>query len=116
VIQVYEQIHPDPRSGYGLQMIRNLEERGAPLHGLRSTPTLEAHKKQLVACGWERAFAKDMLSLYKEMLDPRDRRRIEMLEMLDEFEEWNLIMSHYCISVGIKDKLGVLQHYEFKLV
>jgi tRNA wybutosine-synthesizing protein 4 len=115
-MQVYEQILPDcARETFGRQMIQNLEERGAPLHGVHSTPTLEAHKQRLVACGWERAFAEDMLTLYRHMLHPKDRSRIEMIQMLDEFVEWDLMMSHYCISVGVKDKLGVLHQFDFKL-
>lgn len=110
---MYEQIKPD--SMFGRQMIRNLEERGAPLYGAHCTPTLEAHQERLLSCGWRRSFAEDMLTLYRDMLDPRDRMRVEGIEMFDEFEEWHLIMSHYCVSVGVKDKLGVLHDFAFKL-
>lgn len=109
VLQVYEQIKPD--SMFGRQMIRNLEERGAPLYGVHATPSLEAHKERLLSCGWNRAFAEDMLTLYRGMLDPKDRARVEGIELFDEFEEWDLIMSHYCMSVGVKDKLGMLSAF-----
>ncbi len=28
-------------------------------------------------------------------------RRIERLELFDEFEEWHLIQGHYCVCVGV---------------
>jgi tRNA wybutosine-synthesizing protein 4 len=111
-VQVYEQIKPD--SMFGRQMIRNLEERGAPLHGVHATPTLEAHMDRVKRCGFQRAFAEDLLTLYEQCLDPEDRRRIEGLELFDEFEEWHLIMSHYCICVGVNDASGVLKDFTFQ--
>ena len=29
------------------------------------------------------------------------RNRIESLEMFDEFEEWDLLQSHYCITLAV---------------
>ena len=112
-VQVYEQIKPD--SMFGRQMIRNLEERGAPLYGVHCTPSLEAHTERLLSCGWQRAAAEDMLTLYRDMLDPTDRKRVEAIELFDEFEEWHLIMSHYCIAMGVKDAMGMLNDFAFRL-
>lgn len=28
------------------------------------------------------------------------------MEHLDEFEEWNLLMGHYCVAVGAKGGIG----------
>lgn len=41
-------------------------------------------------------------------LDLAALRRIQRLEIFDEFEEWDLIQSHYCIALGIKDEQGAL--------
>jgi tRNA wybutosine-synthesizing protein 4 len=111
-MQVYEQIRPDTM--FGRQMIRNLEERGAPLYGVHATPTLEAHKQRLTRCGWQRALAEDLISVYSCVIEPEDRMRVEALEMFDEFEEWHLIMGHYCAAVGVNDSAGILHGLGFK--
>jgi|JI6StandDraft_1071083.scaffolds.fasta_scaffold36106_7 hypothetical protein len=36
-----------------------------------------------------------MIKIYNELLDKAEKARIEKLEYLDEFEEWNIIMGHY---------------------
>jgi tRNA wybutosine-synthesizing protein 4 len=100
-LQIYEQINPGTM--FGRQMIRNLEERGAPLYGVKSTPTLAAHVERLHRCGWPRAQADDLNTIYREVIEPNDRMRVEALEMFDEFEEWHLIMGHYCVAMGVKD-------------
>ena len=38
--------------------------------------------------------------MYKNCIDQKDRARIERLEIFDEFEEWNLMQTHYCIAIG----------------
>jgi tRNA wybutosine-synthesizing protein 4 len=111
-LQVYEQINPGSR--FGEQMVKNLEARGAPLHGVYSTPSLEAHKQRLATCDFSsRQFAADLNDIYRNHLDPADRRRIEALEIFDEFEEWHLIMGHYCVAVGVKESAGVLGTLDF---
>jgi len=42
------------------------------------------------------------LQVYNKCIDPVDRRRIEKLELFDEFEEWRLIQGHYFLAVAIK--------------
>ncbi len=67
------------------------------------TADLEAQKARFISNGWGRAEAWDMLMIYTKYLDQPDVRRIERIEMFDEFEEWDLILSHYCIALGIND-------------
>jgi hypothetical protein len=38
-----------------------------------------------------------MNEVYQERLDPIEKQRIDRLEIFDEFEEWNLLQSHYCL-------------------
>ncbi|KAH7387604.1 hypothetical protein KP509_16G032100 [Ceratopteris richardii] len=109
---VYEQIHPD--DGFGRQMLKNLESRGCPLLGLHDTPTLEAKIRRFIDHGWQRSEALDMDVIYNQHIDQKDRKRIERLELFDEFEEWHILQEHYCISYGINDQLGIFSCFGFQ--
>lgn len=52
-----------------------LQSRGCPLRGLPSTPTLEAHRQRFLTNGWEKAHAVDLDTIYKQYIDPQDKRR-----------------------------------------
>jgi len=109
VIAIFEQVQPN--SPFGQQMVRNLAERGCPLLGI--VDSLDSHAKRLIDAGWDRAEARSMRTLYTRSLDPDDRRRAEGLEILDEFEEWNILQDHYCVALGVIDGTGILQAYKF---
>jgi len=112
VFVVYEQIHPD--DAFGQQMLINLESRGCPLKGIEATPTLEAHRQRFLRAGWGRAESLSMDAIYRDFLDKADLRRIERLEIFDEFEEWHMIQEHYCITCGINDAQGLFRDFGFK--
>ncbi|KAL9681567.1 hypothetical protein QQ045_013352 [Rhodiola kirilowii] len=91
---LYEQILPD--DAFGQQMIRNLESRGCALLSLYSTPTLHAKEMLFLdprmaglanisyvfinmhyaASLGQRALAWDMLKVYSQFIDSRERRRL----------------------------------------
>ncbi|CAM8987260.1 unnamed protein product [Rhodiola kirilowii] len=101
---LYEQILPD--DAFGQQMIRNLESRGCGLLSLYATPTLHAKERLFLDQGWERALAWDMLKIYSQFINPRERMRIERLELFDEFEEWHMMQEHYCVAYAINDAMN----------
>ncbi|MEW5297761.1 MAG: hypothetical protein WDW36_000945 [Sanguina aurantia] len=109
---VYEQVNPN--DAFGRQMVSNLESRGCPLRGLAATPTLAAHQQRFTSNGWQRATSLDLDTLYSSYLDPKDKARIERLEIFDEFEEWHLIQSHYALTIGIQDAAGLLNGFGFQ--
>ena len=42
----------------------------------------------------------NMSQVYSVKLDATERSRIEKLEIFDEYEEWDLLQSHYCLALG----------------
>ncbi|KAJ7514172.1 hypothetical protein O6H91_23G031400 [Diphasiastrum complanatum] len=111
VFVVYEQYSPE--DAFGQQMIKNLESRGCPLLGIHDTPSLEAKRERFTKNGWPRAVALNMDEIYRSEIDPIDRRRIERLEIFDEFEEWHMMQEHYCLAYGIKDATGMFDNFGF---
>lgn len=106
VFLLYDMINGnDP---FGQQMIHNLEKRGIPLPGLKASPTADSYRQRLLSAGFASAQAADMNTMYAAV-DPAERARIERVEILDELEEWQLIMGHYCIACGINDLNGTLK-------
>jgi len=98
---VYEQILPGTR--FGQMMVRNLHLRGLPTDSLFAYPTLEDQEKRYTAMGFDQAAARDLKKLYNEYIDQKECSRVSRIELFDEFEEWNMLMGHYCCTLALKN-------------
>ena len=97
-----------PNDAFGRQMLLNLQARGCPFRSISAAPDPEHLVARLHACGWARAECADMNDVYTRVLEPASRRAAERLELLDEVEEWHLILGHYALAVGVNDAQGLL--------
>ncbi|KAL1520611.1 hypothetical protein AB1Y20_022185 [Prymnesium parvum] len=98
----YEQVEPD--DPFGQMMVRNLDERGCPLLGIHACPTVTAQKQRAIDLGWSHAEAMDIAHFFHHVFTKAERRRIRRLEMLDEVEEFELFLHHYCVMLAKKDE------------
>lgn len=97
----YEMVHPnDP---FGRTMVQNLCHRGCPLLSLSDVPDCRAQEARCVTSGWGRCDSLEMLQFFDVVLSAEERQRVCRLEMLDELEEWRMLLSHYCLTVAVTD-------------
>ncbi|ANB11615.1 Ppm1p [Sugiyamaella lignohabitans] len=95
---IYEPIGLDDQ--FGRVMIQNLAVRGISLPTLNKYHSLRSQVERLVALGLENSRAADMEFIHDNWLSREDNERIDNLEFLDEREELNLLLRHYCIAWG----------------
>lgn len=93
-----------PHDPFGRTMVHNLEARGIPLHSIMKYPDLEAQKKRYRDAGYPLVTARTMVDVYNNYLPHSETRRVGMLEPFDEYEEWNLVLSHYCFVVACSNE------------
>ena len=43
-----------------------------------------------------------LIDAYNGIISDEDKRRLQTIERFDEVEEWELLMSHYSLLLGIK--------------
>mmetsp|Transcript_44004 Transcript_44004/g.104132 ORF Transcript_44004/g.104132 Transcript_44004/m.104132 type:complete len:368 (+) Transcript_44004:84-1187(+) len=99
---VYEQTNPNDK--FGKVMVENLMNRGCPLLSIHEYPSMPAQIARYQDRGWEQCCVEDMIKIYGTRLDQSEVQRIQKLELLDEFEEWNLIQAHYFLLVASSSK------------
>eukprot|EP00752_Nemacystus_decipiens_P017718 g15886.t1 len=96
-----------PHDAFGKVMQQNIQRMGCRLPGLEPYPTLPSQEERLQTAGWDAARAINMLHVFQDFLDPADVRRVSKIEVLDEVEEWELIMRHYCLVLAAKGQDAV---------
>ena len=97
----YDAIGPYDR--FGQMMMDNLKRRGCPLLGLRDLPDTAAHEARCMRLGWNRACAMSMLSYHDHVISAAERMRICKIAMLDELEEWRMLLEHYCVVLAVRE-------------
>jgi tRNA wybutosine-synthesizing protein 4 len=89
---------------FGKEMIDNLKMRNIELKGFVEVPDIKSQIERLKDCKMDQVEIVDLLYVYNKMVPRDERRRIDMLEMMDEFEEFNLLQTHACFGYGLSFK------------
>ena len=95
---VYEQIHPD--DPFGQVMVSTIASRGCPLRSIAAYPDEDAQIARFLALGYTQVECADMLTTYNSLFPEEERARVASIEFFDEYEEWNLLLSHYCLLLA----------------
>mmetsp|Transcript_10779 Transcript_10779/g.12424 ORF Transcript_10779/g.12424 Transcript_10779/m.12424 type:complete len:436 (+) Transcript_10779:82-1389(+) len=97
---------------FGRVMEKNLVNIGvaSPESCLLQTRTLRNQLEKLIECCFVRVVGCDMWSAYETIVTDAQRKRANQSEFLDEYEEWVLIMQHYCFFVARGGKFPCKDH------
>lgn len=80
---------------FGTVMIENFAKRGISMPTIETFPNLDAQKERFKKLGLHTFKAADIYTYYRH-LPPAEKTRISHLEFLDEIEEMQLLLTHYC--------------------
>ncbi|ORY13251.1 S-adenosyl-L-methionine-dependent methyltransferase [Clohesyomyces aquaticus] len=93
-----------PHDAFGRMMTSNLAHRNISLPTLMEYPTLSDQRKRLRSYGFcDVSRAADTEFIWREWVAEEEKERIAALEMLDEQEELNMLLRHYCVAWGWRD-------------
>ncbi|KAF1963409.1 leucine carboxyl methyltransferase 1 [Byssothecium circinans] len=99
---LYEPILPN--DAFGRTMISNLSTRNIHLPTLTAYPELGDQRARLKQYGLVDGFkAADTEHIWRNWISEEEKERVAGLEMLDELEELELLLRHYCVSWGWRD-------------
>jgi len=96
----YDMINPSDM--YGKSMVRNLQSAGFRIPGISDFSTTEHHRHRCLETGWLEARSCDMRFYYDKLIDDKIKEKLLKLEIMDEVEEWNMLMAHYSLTVAAK--------------
>lgn len=95
----------NPSSRFGQTMMQNLNQRQCNLLSYLSYPSIQSYCDRYKLYGMTCTYGYTMYDMYYTYITSDERKRIESIEFMDEYEEWEIMMSHYAIVIGIKNKL-----------
>jgi hypothetical protein len=91
----YDAVNPDDR--FGKVMVETLLRRGIPLSGIAELKTPAAHEARAKAVGFNCVRSQTMKKLH-ESVSLEDRKHLDALERIDDWEEWDLLHEHYALT------------------
>jgi len=91
-----------PHDDFGQMMVYNMSLREVFMPTFAEIGFVSQYRQNFLLHGWDQARCITALDAYRSVL-PEERARIEKLEWLDEFEQFNLIMSHYAFLMAGKN-------------
>jgi hypothetical protein len=96
-------VHPPRKSDTDNDDDIDINDENDDILSLERTRTLHDQLSRLVhSCGFDIAIGCNMMDAYDHgVVRTEDRQRACQCEMLDELEEFILLMKHYCLVLGV---------------
>ncbi|KAK9240657.1 S-adenosyl-L-methionine-dependent methyltransferase [Lipomyces kononenkoae] len=94
----YEPFSSDDQ--FGKVMVHNLALRGISIPTMMAFPTLQSQVSRLRGLGFKATAAGDLKYVHDTWVSGDEMHKINSLEILDELEEFDLLVSHYGIYWG----------------
>jgi [phosphatase 2A protein]-leucine-carboxy methyltransferase len=93
-----------PQDAFGRTMISNLQSRNIHLHTFAAYPELGNQRARLQGYGLkDGAKVADTYTIWRKWINEEEKERIAGLEFLDELEELEMLLRHYCVAWGWRD-------------
>ena len=88
-------------------MISNLQNRNIHLHTLNACPELGDQRARIQGYVFnDGARVADTNTIWRKWINEEEKERIAGLEFLDELEELEMLLRHYCVAWGWRDGEG----------
>lgn len=102
---LYEPINPF--DAFGQVMVENLRTQNIVMQTLHKYGSLDLQRERLRTHGFTAgAEALNLLDVYEQWTEETEKKRVGKLEMLDEVEELNMLLKHYCVAWGWTEGYG----------
>jgi len=108
-VLLYDPILGDSPFGRVMEDHLSRAEVLTPQSSMVQTRTISIHLKKLIGCGFRVAVGCDMWDAYQSVVSSEQRQQANKCEILDEIEEWMMIMRQYCLVVACNN--DSLAHY-----
>jgi len=87
---------------FGRVMRQNLKLRDVELPGADAFPNLPSVEARFTSNGFDVATAVSLKSIRTDYTPEGELQRIAKLELVDEYEELDLVLAHYALAWGLK--------------
>ncbi|KAI5923835.1 leucine carboxyl methyltransferase [Camillea tinctor] len=98
-----EQILPDGADHpFAKTMLQHFEKLKTPLKSVNTYPTLQSQYSRFSTLGWKQVGVESLWQVWSsdKWLSPASRRELDIVEPFDEWEEFALFASHYCVVIA----------------
>lgn len=91
----------NPNDIFGQTMLRNISCAGYEVPGFTDFPSVESLSERFSSLNWENVKTINMLQAYNKLISSEEKVRVNKLQIFDEIEEWELLMSHYSLTIAV---------------